>query len=406
MADMAKFRAEEDDLKKYGRPDMPPTAVPAPVGSRPLALGTAGAPTEMPWEKPVRRLGENAKRNIAAIGDFLAADRTEATRQGIRNMRQTGREVLGDARQAMLGAVDAAPQPPSAGIRQAAVPVAPTLVNFEDSPQARGTGFRTTRIGDRTVLTNVSDAAAEFGLQGGDYVDGLTASGGFRNVSRGQMEALGLVPGATPGGIRTATRNRFYNAGDFTPSTTGDASLNALGAAMASGAAQRRQRTYDNLIAQGYSPAEAEDQTLLEEQANSGEARQVRNTVALRGLRDVRNNARAAAETSRMNAEAAQANAVIAGVKAQAELARISKDLGVNLKAKTESRLIDPEQPYLGTVETVTGFVSTDGNVPVNIPIEDYQSYQRARRRALDEGDAERLALIDRSFREEFQLGG
>jgi hypothetical protein len=139
---------------------------------------------------------------------------------------------------------------------------------------------------------------------------------------------------------------------------------------MAGGRALRLRSAYQNLVAQGLSPAEAADQAQLTDDATHGEGAAVRTNLGVRTALTADRAAADTTKTNRINADAATANAGLAGSKIQAELAKLTKDLRINLDPVFEETPIDPANPLLGTTKTITGFASKGGDNPVFIPRE------------------------------------
>lgn len=212
---------------------------------------------------------------------------------------------------------------------------APTQGNFEDFA-ARNEGLGLSgqptiegpriirREGQTPLLTNLTGDRLYSAMDQGNFVRNeatgqeISATGGFGGVTLPQAEALGLRQRAA------AQRQPFYNEGDF-----GDLNTADFGVLIAANRARAKQNTYDNLVAQGYDPAEAEAEANLEATARQGVGglTEARNIAGLRGRLSARRAQEAELGLKRSQLGVNQANAAAATLTAQANAAKIANEI-------------------------------------------------------------------------------
>jgi hypothetical protein len=325
MAERAKFRAEDD--------------TPLQAGLRELRRNTAGAAPALSNIAgiPGRGIRQLVDYTIAQPAAALAADLTDETpvvRQSnpygfpassVQEMERVRRllnpEGSGAVTETVAPKVAEAVTSIPAGIRRVQAAEPPPVANpapaMQTSDRGIGEGFRIVRpaVGS-PVLTNVADPMFE-AARGENYIQTET----------GRTDFFGGVPARIP------------------QAATPTASASASAAEPTAG---------------GFRPAKAGQRVFIpaynEMYGSVAEQRQ--------------------AATNAQNAETSQATAGIAGIKAQAELAKLNKELGSNLDPVFEEVPIDPEQPLLGTIKTITGFASKGGDNPVYIPREALEEHR------------------------------
>lgn len=379
MADVrARFRRSQDD-DKYTLPlGAPRMGAAEPFSPSPLTLPEARARASALTRLP--RLPGRTNIQQEQLSEQLSTPQVAADVQPV---------------------VNGAPQ----GFRQPAAQVpAPTpRLGFSEDVTAPYTGVGLAgqqvasgpriirREGQSPLLTKLT----------GDRLDAAMLEpqrvGEYESLSdKGFAGVRSLAPSvSTPTG---PTRNRFYNAEDY-QSAGGD--LDDMGALMAAAPAKAKQKIYDNLVAQGYDPAEAASQAELEYQGtrSAGGFRQARAQQSLRSGLTAR---RAAEADLGIRAQNAASQAKMAEAQYATALTNVKKALGVKLEKVEEEVPIDPENPGFGTQKKVTAFASTGAGVPVYIPLSDVMLYQDRLSAAKTKAEQDDIKRI---FKEDFLSG-
>jgi hypothetical protein len=155
---------------------------------------------------------------------------------------------------------------------------------------------------------------------------------------------------------------------------------------MAGGRALRLRSAYQNLVAQGLSPAEAADQAQLTDDATHGEGAAVRTNLGVRTALTADRAAADTAKTNRINADAATANAGLAGIKARIDIAKAQKDLEGGGKFELNAPKADPNGlPYKDPVTGETKFPMLAGSVKIGDTQVPFQEADANRAQALAE---------------------